>query len=181
MQSETGNRELEHCLLSKTGSEMRNMKAMPTAARAGRPCQAIVIQRANDTHPYPLPWNIAMTPHTESIELRADGRLLRFSSNLLSFLADREDWRRFHLSDWLQSLDEDRLGHLQQLAETALHDPQAIGTALEDLVSVVLHALAAERQALEVTFAEDELGQACRTAVHAGDAGTAAPQGAAVL
>ena len=100
-----------------------------------------------------------MTPHTESIELRADGLLLRFSSNLLSFLADREDWRRFHLSDWLQSLDEDRLGHLQQLAETALHDPQAIGTALEDLVSVVLHALAAERQALEVTFAEDELGK----------------------
>ena len=35
-----------------------------------------------------------MTPHTESIELRADGLLLRFSSNLLSFLADREDWRR---------------------------------------------------------------------------------------
>ena len=41
----------------------------------------------------------------------------------------------FIKSDWLQSLDEDRLGHLQQLAETALHDPQAIGTALEDLVS----------------------------------------------
>ena len=100
-----------------------------------------------------------MTPHTESIELRADGLLLRFSSNLLSFLASREDRRRFHLSDWLQSLDEDRLAHLQQLAETALHDPQAIGITLEDLVSVVLHALAAERQALEVTFAQDELGR----------------------
>jgi hypothetical protein len=48
---------------------------------------------------------------------------------------------------------------LQQLAETALHDPQAIGITLEDLVSVVLHALAAERQALEVTFAQDELGR----------------------
>ena len=100
-----------------------------------------------------------MTAHSESIELRADGLLLRFSSNLLSFLASREDRRRFHLSDWLQSLDEDRLAHLQQLAETALHDPQAIGTALEDLVSVVLHALAAERQAVEVTFAQDELGR----------------------
>ena len=100
-----------------------------------------------------------MTPHTESIELRADGLLLRFSSNLLSFLASREDRRRFHLSDWLQSLDEDRLAHLQQLAETALHDPQAIGITLEDLVSVVLHALAAERQAMEVTFAQDELGR----------------------
>ena len=100
-----------------------------------------------------------MTAHTESIELRADGLLLRFSSNLLSFLASREDRRRFRLSDWLQSLDEDRLAHLQQLAETALHDPQAIGITLEDLVSVVLHALAAERQALEVTFAQDELGR----------------------
>ena len=100
-----------------------------------------------------------MTAHTESIELRADGLLLRFSSNLLSFLASREDRRRFHLSDWLQSLDEDRLAHLQQLAETALHDPQAIGITLEDLVSVVLHALAAERQAVEVTFAQDELGR----------------------
>ena len=100
-----------------------------------------------------------MTPHTESIELRADGLLLRFSSNLLSFLASREDRRRFHFSDWLQSLDEDRLGHLQQLAETALHDPQAIGITVEDLVSVVLHALAAERQAVEVTFGKDELGR----------------------
>ena len=100
-----------------------------------------------------------MTAHTESIELRADGLLLRFSSNLLSFLASREDRRRFRLSDWLQSLDEDRLAHLQQLAETALHDPQAIGITLEDLVSVVLHALAAERQAVEVTFAQDELGR----------------------
>ena len=125
-----------------------------------------------------------MIPHaTDTIEIRAslDGAGLRFSSNLMSFLANRKKGYGFHLGDWLQSLDGDTLGHLQQLAETALHDPQAIGTALEDLVSVVLHALAAERQALEVTFAEDELGQACRTAVHAGDAGTAAPQGAAVL
>ena len=101
---------------------------------------------------------MAMNPHPESIELRADGLLLRFSSNLLSFLANRADRRRFHLGDWLQSLDEDRLGHLQQLTEAALHDPQA-SAGLEDLVSVVRHALAAERQTLEVTFNQDELGR----------------------
>jgi hypothetical protein len=100
-----------------------------------------------------------MTPSPESIELRADGLLLRFSSNLLSFLANRDGWRRFHIGDWLQSLDGDMLGHLQQLAETALHDPQSIGSALEDMVSVVLHALAAERQAMEVSFRQDELGR----------------------
>jgi len=75
----------------------------------------------------PLSMENTDDPTTESIELRTDGLLLRFSSNLLSFLASREDRRRFRLSDWLQSLDEDRLGHLQQLAETALHDPQANG------------------------------------------------------
>ena len=100
-----------------------------------------------------------MNPHPESIELRADGRLLRFSSNLLNFLAGREGRHGFHLGDWLQSLDEAMLGHLQQLAEAALHDPQAIGSALEDMVSVVLHALAAERRAGEVVFRQDELGR----------------------
>jgi hypothetical protein len=100
-----------------------------------------------------------MTPHTESIELRADGLLLRFSSNLLNFLAGRDGWRRFHIGDWLQSLDGDMLGHLQQLAEAALHDPQSIGIALEDMVSVVLHALAAERRVGEVSFRQDELGR----------------------
>ena len=77
-------------------------------------------------------------PVTDKIEIRAsldDGTGLRFSSNLMSFLANRKDRGDFRLGDWLQSLDDDTLGHLQQLAETALHCPQAIGTALEDLVS----------------------------------------------
>ena len=51
------------------------------------------------------------------------------------------------------------LGHLQQLAEIALHGSPAIGTAVEDLVLVVTHALAAERQADEVVFDKDELGR----------------------
>ena len=100
-----------------------------------------------------------MNPPTESIEIRADGLLLRFSSDLLSFLASRRGRQGFHLGDWLQSLDDDRLGHLQQLAEAALHNPQSIGIAVEDLVSVVLHALAAERQTLEISFKQDDLGR----------------------
>ena len=97
----------------------------------------------------------------DAIEIRAslDGMELRFSSNLMCFLANRKAGGRFRLGDWLQALDGDMLGHLQQLAEMALHGSPAIGTALEDLVLVVMHALAAERQAGEVVFDKDELGR----------------------
>ncbi len=50
------------------------------------------------------------------------------------------------------------LGHLQQLAEMALQGSPAMGMAMEDLALVVMHALAAERQAGEVIFNTDELG-----------------------
>jgi len=104
-----------------------------------------------------------MIPHaTDKIEIRAsldDGAGLRFSSNLMSFLANREDGGGFHLGDWLQSLDDETLGHLQQLADKALYDSPSIGTALEDLVLVVLHALAAERQTGQITFGEEQLGR----------------------
>ena len=97
----------------------------------------------------------------DPIEIRAslDGVALRLSSNLMGFLANRKGGGRFHLGDWLQALDGDMLGHLQQLAEIALHGSPAIGTAVEDLVLVVMHALAAERQAGEVVFDKDELGR----------------------
>jgi hypothetical protein len=100
-----------------------------------------------------------MIPRTDTLEIRADGRLLRFSSNLLNFLANRQAWHKFHLSDWLQSLDEDMLGHLQQLTEMALQDAQSMNTAVDDIVSLVLHALAAERQTTEITFNQDEIGK----------------------
>ena len=103
-----------------------------------------------------------MIPHaTDKIEIRAslDGTGLRFSSNLMSFLANRKEGHGFHLGDWLQSLDGDMLGHLQQLAEMALHGSPASGTALEDLVLVVFHALAAERQAEQIAFGEEQLGK----------------------
>jgi len=101
-----------------------------------------------------------MTLHTGETEIRvtrADGTPLRFSSNLLSFLAGRKSPRPFHLGDWLQSLDDETLGHLRQLADRALYDPKAIGNALEDLLSVVIHVLAAERQAESVSFNEDQI------------------------
>ena len=109
-------------------------------------------------------WNplITMPLLTDPIEInlnRADGTLQRFSSNLLSFLANRKSPRPFHFGDWLQSLDGEMLGHLQQLANQSLNDPQSVGTALEDLLSVIIHVLAAERQAEEVSFSEEQIGE----------------------
>ena len=48
----------------------------------------------------------------DALEIRAslDGVELRFSSNLMGFLANRKRGGRFHLGDWLQSLDGDMLG-----------------------------------------------------------------------
>ena len=97
----------------------------------------------------------------DAIEIRASlgGVELRFSSNLMGFLANRKECGRFHLGDWLQALDGDMLGHLQQLAEMALYGSPSVGAALEDLVLVVLHALAAERQTEQITFGEEQLGR----------------------
>jgi len=103
-----------------------------------------------------------MSSHNDAINIRAssaDGTLLRFSTDLLNFLAKRGRGRAFHLSDWLQSLDEERLAHLRQLADTALHDAKSIGIAVEDLLSVVIHALAAERRVETVSFSEAQIGE----------------------
>lgn len=103
-----------------------------------------------------------MPLHSNATEIRvtgADGTLLRFSSNLLNFLANRKSRHPFHLSDWLQALDGEMLYHLQALADRALNDPQAVGAALEDLLSVVVHVLAAERQTEAVRFSEEHIGQ----------------------
>ena len=96
---------------------------------------------------------------TEVHVTRADGTPLRFSSSLLSFLANRKSPRPFHFGDWLQALDSEMLGHLQQLANQSLNDPQSAGAALEDLLSVIIHVLAAERQVETVSFDEEKIGE----------------------
>ncbi len=103
-----------------------------------------------------------MPPHTDAPEIRltrADGMPMRFSMNLQGFLANRKSQHPFHLGDWLQSLDGETLGHLRQLAKTALHDPPSADPALEDLLSVILLVLAAERQAETVSFSEAQIGE----------------------
>ena len=110
----------------------------------------------------PLNSEKTMPLHTDATEIsvtRADGTPMRFSASLLSFLANRKKTRPFHLGDWLQSLDSEMLAHLRQLAKNALHDPPSVGAALEDLLSVIIHVLAAERQAETVSFSEEQIGE----------------------
>ena len=96
---------------------------------------------------------------TEVHVTRADGTPLRFSSSLLSFLANRKSPRPFHFGDWLQSLDGEMLKSLRQLADQSLNDPPSAGAALEDLLAVIVHVLAAERQAEAVSFSEAQIGE----------------------
>ena len=101
------------------------------------------------------------TPEIDKVEFNAtgaDGTHMRFTSNLLNFLANRRIPRKFHLSDWLQALDNEMLYHLRELARMALDDPESMGTTVDDIVSLVIHILAAERQTVEVNFRKDQLG-----------------------
>jgi hypothetical protein len=74
-------------------------------------------------------------------------------------LANRKSPRPFHFGDWLQSLDGEMLKSLRQLADQSLNDPPAVGAALEDLLAVIVHVLAAERQAEAVSFSEAQIGE----------------------
>lgn len=103
-----------------------------------------------------------MPPNTDASAISiaaADGAPLRFSSNLLRFLADRPRQPAFHLSDWLQSLDDETLGHLRQLTEQILQQPELVGAALEDVMMLVIQLLAAERQTLEIKFGQSQMGE----------------------
>ena len=87
-----------------------------------------------------------------------DGHRLRFSESLIAFVVNRpEDERRrgFRLGDWLASLDGDTLGHLGLLSEQAMLGGEPPAPAGDDLLSVALHAAAAERGVRQVKFDEE--------------------------
>ena len=85
------------------------------------------------------------------------GHRLRFSESLISFVANRTGPERrlgFRLGDWLASLDGDTLVHLAALSDQALLGGEPPAPAGEDLLSVAIHAAAAERGADEVMVDE---------------------------
>ena len=87
------------------------------------------------------------------------GHRLRFSESLIAFVVNRpEDERRrgFRLGDWIASLDGDTLGHLGALSEQAMLGGEPPAPAGADLLSVAVHATAAERGVRKVEFDEEK-------------------------
>lgn len=77
-----------------------------------------------------------------------DGHRPRFSESLVAFVVNesrRDLGRRFRLGDWIATLDDATLGHLQTLSEQAVSGQGLPPPAAADLLSVALHAVAAER------------------------------------
>jgi len=93
----------------------------------------------------------------EILALSLEGQTLRFSSSLMSFLSTRPPRQGFVLGDWLQALDGEMLEHLSTLSETALHNPKSLELALQDLLAVVVFALAAERKAAGVELSTGQI------------------------
>jgi hypothetical protein len=93
----------------------------------------------------------------EILALSLEGQPLRFSSSLMSFLSHRPGRQGFVLGDWLQALDGEMLEHLSMLSETALHNPQSMELALQDLLAVVVYAVAAERKAMGVELSTGQI------------------------
>lgn len=75
---------------------------------------------------------------------------MRFSESLTQFLLSqgqpsRHGQGNFRLGDWVTTLDDTRLEHLQKLAGEANRGQNLSAPWIEDLLFVVLQALAAER------------------------------------
>jgi hypothetical protein len=64
-------------------------------------------------------------------------------------------------------LDGDALYHLRELARMAMDDPESMGEAMSDILAVVLNAVSAERQTLQMTFSIDQLGRHIEMLHHA--------------
>ena len=87
----------------------------------------------------------------------ADGQPLRFTQSLIAYIANRSEaqWRRgFRLGDWLATLDGDTLAHLVELSGQAAAGQELPPPAGEDLLSVAVHALSAEKAVRRVKYSQ---------------------------
>lgn len=85
---------------------------------------------------------------------------LPFTLNLTGFLANRTESTAFRLDKWLQSLDGESLERMRRhVGQITDADPsESIGDdKYGDILVVVIRALAAERQTIEVIISPDEL------------------------
>ena len=87
-----------------------------------------------------------------------DGVPMRFSESLIAFITGPHPRAYpFVLGDWLQSLDDATLSQLQALSDRAMRDATSLGDAVQDLILVVVTAVAAEKQVREVPISPERL------------------------
>ena len=96
---------------------------------------------------------------TVSVKIHSpDGVPMRFSESLIAFITDPH--RRSHpfvLGDWIESLDDETLSQLQVLSNQATVDAASLGDAVQDLLLMVITAVAAEKQVREVPVSPERL------------------------
>ena len=84
---------------------------------------------------------------------------MRFSESLVGYLVNRKRREGFRLGEWMESLDDEMLAHLQQLSATLMHSPESLGTAVDDFLALILSALAAERQTQAISFGVEQINE----------------------
>ena len=85
-----------------------------------------------------------------------DGLNLRFSESLASFLINRPNpHSHFLLGQWIATLDDESLYQLEVLSNRANLDPNSLGEAIQDLLLIVITAMAAETRQRQIHFQED--------------------------
>ena len=86
-----------------------------------------------------------------------DGVPMRFSENLATFLTHRPDKTTpFLLGEWLASLDDETLNHLQQFSALATRDFAGAGPSVGDLLMLVICAVTAETGRNSVSLSPDK-------------------------
>lgn len=85
-----------------------------------------------------------------------EGAPMRFSKSLMEFLANRKNKAAaFYLGHWLASIQDDHLEQLRVLAKQFMDGVEEL--YLDDIISVCIHAMAAERRKPQVKLAPSEI------------------------
>ena len=85
-----------------------------------------------------------------------DGLNLRFSERLISFLVNRPNPHlNFLLGQWIATLEDESLYHLEVLSSRANLDPESLGDAIQDLLLLVATAISAETRQPEIRLQEE--------------------------
>jgi len=96
---------------------------------------------------------------TISVKIHSpDGVPMRLSESLIAFITNPSNKPHpFMLGNWIQSLDDKTLAQLHELSNQATVDADSLGHSVQDLIMVVITAIAAEKQLREIPISPERL------------------------